>query len=276
MFRLLFAWSLVFVANQAAAQHTADFLIRAEDRWANGDEAYSRSFRADYLEHETEARDDAILNLKERVGRRCARVLATPEDELPFLEVYSPLPPSCIWINVSDDNHLQLCRFQDVQTREQAYCRMPLLAPVVKLGDIQVENGTLTNLSSQPIRPGVDRLVALAIQPWELDRFAASESILAVRMHVMARFRAADSFVRLGSVEGPYENRGTRIIWPYAQRFLMTLPADADRIEIYLEAERSYYGNCYDDDMPNCTLSGPAPPALINNGGRNFHLDLSR
>ncbi len=154
---------------------------------------------------------------------------------------------------------------------------------LIWFGIQEVQNGQLKSADGQP--PQAGHQISLRVFKKELSNLVYDNSF-SYQGGYGAYGHQASLFVRLNGgsqwkeikLKGAdYFMRGPSFYWDEYEDVKLNLPSDSDRIEVWLQFNRSIPGDCYlAYDMTECPSLWPWQPGYISNKGRNFKIDVQR
>lgn len=144
---------------------------------------------------------------------------------------------------------------------------------VLYFGRLEVQGAALKSALGRAPRAGEE--VTLRVFLDEVASFVEGPYALATAAHLFVRFDGQSSFTEIqGLPTAWYNARGPDAVWSESAADVeLTIPAQADRVEIFMSFDRVSYhgGSCYlAYDMMECPDSFPIDSAYVSNFGENF------
>lgn len=148
-----------------------------------------------------------------------------------------------------------------------------LTSKTIYFGNLEVRAGQLKSADGTLPQPG--EAVSLRLFLPELASFLCRDYCMALSPQLHLRYKGTDDFQEVpGLPKGSYYLRGPQAYWPTDQAdILLFVPADADRIEVYMYWGRTSWNGatCYlAYDVTECPDSFGIDGAYLSNYGRNF------
>jgi len=147
---------------------------------------------------------------------------------------------------------------------------------VIWFGQRELELGRLK--SSNGKAPKAGSHVTLEVFLQQLSEPMSGDHFAAIGPHLFVRFRSGDAFREMSMPKGYVRESGGPGLWnagnsDYHHDVTLSLPDDADRIEVYMYWDRVSY-SCVLESVEVCTIDGPYRGAYESNSGSNFSISV--